>query len=757
MRFFFNATYPLWSVLVVAAAYLVVLVLVSRHPVLRTQKALRYLLLGLRFVVVALVMLCLLNPSAVMPKPTASGRRVLLLVDASESMALPDAAQPTSRLGRALDLIRSTNLVERLGKDADVEIVAVGREAKRLGTPDALDALSPTEPATRLLAAINETIRRAPDAQTEAMLVFSDGIDTSRDSIERTVWLLNRYAVPVYTFGLGSPDPQRDVAIDNVAVKRNVLAKTEVELDVFLSQHLCTGRTVPITVTRGDELVAASGVTFTGDREKVTIRFTPDEEGLLTYTVSAAEQDGELLVQNNQMPFTINSTKKTIRVLYMEGTMYKRDDRDIWEYQYLENALKSDGHIEVKTLFRDKNIDAFRAGVSWVRDPIDGFPTSKRDLFKYDVIISSDIDIIYFTDEQLQWLVDFVGTHGGGYAMVGGWTSFGSGGYDESVIDKMLPVDMRGRMDGYFEGSLFKWSYTPEGRGHPILQLDEKNNNVALDSIPYFRGCNRIVRAKPAATTLAEHPYQRNEYGPMPLLAVQEFGKGRTMAFVPDTTAGWGTDFETDWGLEDNRYFEKFWINAVRWLAEPRLAAPVKNLVLETPRASFGVGEQVPVTATVLDEDYEPTSAAEVVAAITPPDGKKVSLRLAPDHTEPGKYGALYAPQAEGDYTIAATARLRGTKLDEDSLKFRATKPNVEFREYRRNDELLYKLAGFTGGAMLDDEKSLSALPDKLAATVEKHKEPTITRPIWDRLPLLATLLVLLFVEWSIRRRSGLA
>jgi len=756
MGWFFNTSYPLWSVVVVAAAYLAVVVLVSRHPVLRKRKRLHVLLLALRTVVIIFIVLCLLNPSSVLPKPTQHTKRIVLLVDASQSMRLADATEPVTRFERALDLIRSTKLVERLSEEADVELVAFGHDAEEVETLDALADRGATEPSTHLLAALNEAVRQAADSRTEAAIVFTDGIDTSRESLDETVWLLNRYAVPVYTIGLGTPDAQRDIAIDNIAVKKNVIAKTEVEVELFLSQQLCTGRTVPITITRGDRTVATSGVTFTGDRAKVAVRFTPDEEGLLSYEIHVGEQEGEVLLANNHAPFAVNSAKKTIRVLYMEGSMYKRGDQDLWEYQFVEQALKSDGNIEVKSLFRDRNIDALRAGVSWVRDPIDGFPTSKRALFEYDVIISSDIDIVYFTEEQLEWLVDFVGKHGGGYAMVGGWTSFGSGGYDESVVDKMLPVDMRGRMDGYFEGSLFKWSYTPEGRGHPILQIDDDDNDAALDRVPYFRGCNRILRAKPGATTLAVHPYTRNQYGPMPLLAVQQFGKGRALAFVPDTTAGWGADFETAWGLDDNRHFQRFWVNAVRWLAEHRLTTPVKSVVVETPRASFGADEEVPIVATVLDEEFEPTAAADVTAVITPPDGTIASVPLVPDHGEPGTYRASYAPTAEGEYTVKTAATLNGAKLDEDIVKFRVTKPNIEFREYRRNDELLDTLASLTGGRRLDAD-SLSTLPDRLAAPVEEQKGATITRPIWDHLGLLAILLLFLCVEWSIRRRSGLA
>jgi len=751
----FEAVFPLWSILVVVAAYLAVVLLVSRHPVLSKRRGLRTLLLALRYVVIALVAFCLLNPSVVMPHKPGAGRRVVVVVDDSRSSSLPAESRVGTRLEQMKSALADSKLLDQFGDDVEVQIVAVGHEPGGRAVKS-LDEVTGLEPATHLLAAIDKTIRDAPQMQTEAMVVFSDGIDTSHDSLEKTVQLLNRYAVPVYTYGLGSPDPQRDVAIDNIAVKKNVIAQTEVEVDVFLSQNLCDGRTVPITITQGDRVVATSGVTFNHDKEKVSVRFTPDQEGLLTYNVKVAAQEGELLVENNDVLFTVNAAKRVLRVLYMEGTMYQREDRELWEYQYLEHALKSDGAIEVKSLFRDKNIDAFRAGVSWVRDPIDGFPTSKRDLFQYDVIISSDIDIVYFTDEQLEWIVDFVGKHGGGYVMVGGWTSFGSGGYDESIIDKMLPVDMRGRMDGYIEGAMFRWTYTPEGRGHPILQVDEKQNDRALDSVPYFRGCNRVLRAKPAATTLAEHPTARTEFGAMPLLAVQEFGKGRTMAFVPDTTAGWGAEFENDWGVQDNRYFQEFWINAVRWLAEHRLQMPVKNLVVETPRASFGAGEEVPITATVLDEDYEPTAAAEVVAVVARPGSETTTLRLAPDKTETGKYGALYLPPVEGDYTVTASATLNNVKLDEDVLKFRATAPNIEFKEYRRNDDLLGRLAALTGGSTLDDA-SLKKLPERITAALGAQKAATLTKPIWDRLPLLGALLLLLFVEWSVRRRAGLA
>ena len=48
------------------------------------------------------------------------------------------------------------------------------------------------------------------------------------------------------------------------------------------------------------------------------------------------------------------------------------------------------------------------------------------------------------TQEQLDWTVELVGKRGW-FAMIGGNTSFGSGGWDQTVWDGLIPVDMSGQ------------------------------------------------------------------------------------------------------------------------------------------------------------------------------------------------------------------------------------------------------------------------------------------------------------------------
>ena len=65
-------------------------------------------------------------------------------------------------------------------------------------------------------------------------------------------------------------------------------------------------------------------------------------------------------------------------------------------------------------------------------------------MLTYDVVINSDIYKEAFTPEQLDLTVALVEEHGGGFVMVGGTTAFGAGHYDETVIDKLMPVDCYG-------------------------------------------------------------------------------------------------------------------------------------------------------------------------------------------------------------------------------------------------------------------------------------------------------------------------
>src|SRR5581483_1765574 len=218
------------------------------------------------------------------------------------------------------------------------------------------------------------------------------------------------------------------------------------------------------------------------------------------------------------------------------------------------------------------------------------------------------------------WTVELVGERGGGFAMVGGHTSFGAGRWDETSWDGMIPVDMSQTPSGP-SGTLndvtLQVRVPPEAESHPIWHIldDPVTNREVLASMPAFYGTNFTDRLKPAATALgfgtvssggsAPRPPgmpQRRMDGAaassadpgIPVFSCQSYGKGRTFAFSSDTTIAWGRDFEQLWGEGDNRYFRKFWRNVVTWLGENSANAN-RRLEIDTDRVLYHPGDPIQI------------------------------------------------------------------------------------------------------------------------------------------------------------------
>jgi uncharacterized membrane protein len=751
MALTFVPHWPLWGVLALAGAGLVwalALYLTLRFPLRRTV---RWALGALRLAVLAALAICLLNPLG--PRGVDRSRQpVVLLVDASASMAVRDGPAGEARWRAAGTLSRA--LTEALSRRFELRLMTFGlapRETARL--PD-----EPREPRTDIPAALAAALARGP----AAVFLVTDGADNAPTPVEPVLRRLADRRAPVHTLLTGAARPIRDVAVARLTAARKVALKTHVHVEVtVLARDLPEAAATTVRLMQGPKTLEAKPLTLESGARRVTFDFTPERKGLLAYAVTVDPLPGEVLTENNTDEFVVDCDRRRLRVLYMEGTQYRREGQTLWEHQFLAQALEEDPDISVTVLFKDDVAAARQAGLYWVRHAQHGFPRSRRELFQYDVIISSDIDIEYFSQEQLANLVDFVGRRGGGFVMIGGYTAFGAGGYDESIIDKILPVDMQGREDGYFEDyeNQFTMKLTPDGLRHPICRLDPDpvKNLEIWKKVPALGGFNYVLKAKDLATTLAVHPDRMNRQGNYVILAVQQYGRGRTMAFTSDTTAGWGAKFETDWGEKgDNAHFRKFWQNAIRWLAAYRIEEAPRALLLSCEQNQYALGDRVRITARVLDEEYEPTDEAALTARVNAPDGALSVLAFSPIAGERGRFEATLRAEAAGRYVVRGTARRAGRTLGEDALSFLSSDTKLELRDYSPDRELLARIAETSGGRVFGPGESGEAVELAGALRPAPPRESARYATLWDRWWVLVLLVAALTAEWYVRRRAGL-
>ncbi len=138
--------------------------------------------------------------------------------------------------------------------------------------------------------------------------------------------------------------------------------------------------------------------------------------GATTYKLRLTKVDKDTETKNNVAVMTA-PVRGRPNVLYVEGGVL----REPGSAGYLQRALEHE------------NIDVS------VRGPT-GIPSSAKELEKYDLVLVSDVPAHLMGAGQMAALDTYVKTMGGGLIMAGGEDSFGSGGYERTTIENMMPV-----------------------------------------------------------------------------------------------------------------------------------------------------------------------------------------------------------------------------------------------------------------------------------------------------------------------------
>jgi uncharacterized membrane protein len=732
-----------------------------------------WLLILVRAAVLGLLIVLLLNPTEVkeIQSPPQSAEMVYLL-DCSQSMGLD---RPISRLEQAKEAIRQSS---PKGSPSSVRL-NMFRFGRQISAVSTLEELRAEDDATLLLDALERLPARFGGNRPMGVVVFSDGRTAETAGFKEAAEGYRRWKVPLHVMPVIDQGMLGDVAIQELVVPRSAPPGTRVPVHVQITSYGFAGRRAEIRIRPANNQwarpFAALPITLAGGPQTHDLLIEPDPNAS-EMVVEVPPLAGEAITENNQVPFRIASVIKKLRVIYMEATLGD-------EYRWLREALVEDPNIECLAMEVQSQFVSNQR-LHRVGDYSRGYPDTREELFHYDVVICSDIARSAFTQQQLDWTVDLVAQRGGGFAMVGGNTSFGAGGWDRTVWDQLIPVKMSGdrpnSLGKGYTGSIFRVVVPAEAERHPIWRLaeDPRQNIAILNSMPQFYGTNLIDRVKPGATKLGLSDRRLELAGVMPVFACQTFGKGRTFAMTTDTTSTWGRDFESEWGEGDNRYFRKFWRNVVKWLAENSIGGN-QRLRTETDKVIYRPGQPIQVTAHAYDDKLEESGNFQVVARLKIPGGEEAGITpvspaileespLLPAGGESAYRGRLTAPSITALKSVspASSSSLRTLVLEviaydqnrvagREELDLQILDDSAEFHDLQPDPKRLEELAQASGGKVLHNAQELSELLESIKPA---PGEPVISRqPAWDRAPFWFLLLLLLAVEWVFRRYRGLA
>ncbi len=747
--------------------------------------------LFLRLGVIALAALFLLNPSEPVSSKTKENRS-LVLVDESASMSLGSPSR-WEEAGKWVTQFQAA-LADAHLEPAEVEVFASNVESVRQ-----LTDRQPTGRATKLAAALQRVISGAGANPPDHIVVVSDGRAQDRSELPAALALAQTRGVGISTLAVGNDTPPRNAGIASVSAPRVVRANTRVSVQVELNvSGYAPGE--PLSVTLSDE---------NGNRlDGADLQAPPPGVGSLRCTLSLdsgvrtakyileiARDARDLVPEDNHFEFTVEVSTAKLRVLMMEGTHCKRSvgtNGYFWnDIELMTRAWEATGEIEYDVLIpMNQYLNAPNlVGVSFANgemlpDKTKNFPNTREGVYRYDVIYVDDVPVGNFSKEQLDWVVDWVVERGGGFVMGGGLSTFDAGHYEETVWEHITPVDIFGYGDGY-KGGQFSIEIPKAARNHPTWRIspDPIKNDEILDSHPDFVGMNRVRRAKPGALVLMTRPDLEE-----PVIAVQQYGRGRSMAYLSDPNGG-SAEFTCSWGppgsppvgpeteLGHGRnfhfneaaahggsgpppphpaaYYGQYWVNVVNWLGENSIRWRRDKLSGRVTTAQAQPGRELPVAAEVLAvTKLDELLALNVGARLDAPGSPRVRLEFDRDRRE--FLGRVPVPADwSGSELNVLFDTIAADNPFTDSVRVGVLHANPEFAEFAPDRPFLAELARIGGGRVIGNVADAVAACRDSAKAREREERRTWLQPRWARWPWWAVFAAALCCEWALRRRAA--
>lgn len=695
---------------------------------------------------------------------------VAVLLDTSASMAIADhqedaelralierrlkeiSASDFSRLSQAKWLLSRDNArwLEEFGQRFKLRFYFVAGSAHLQADSleqlrERIAAARADGDASRLGAGLQSVLDDLRGTPLAAIVFLTDGANTEGVSLEQAAARARRKSTPVFTIGLGSERPERDIEMTAPLVDEVVFVDDDIQFEFKVIARGFEGRAVEVVLRdeRAPEVaLARQTITLGKDDEPLDVRlaYRPKTAGEFRYVLEIAPLAEESQLDNNRHLRLVSVREAKIQVLLAQA--YPNH-----EFRYLKHMLQRDKTISLKSVLQEADVDYASQDSTALRT----FPSRREELFEFDVILFGDVNPSLLGDATIRNLVEFVTEKGGGMVFMAGARYFPLA-YAGSPLLDLLPVELEGAAIPDFGPTVseaFRCLPTEDGRVSPNMSLGDPGEDLLrvwseLEPLYWYFDAPKL---KPAARALAVHSGATSAGGePTPLITRLYAGAGRVVFHAFDESSRWRI-------RRGDKYFARYWVQTIRYLSRAKLLGKDRSATLSADREEYRQGDPVLLRARFLDERRVPADddGAQVMLQVEGGTPKTIALRRSPthhgvfegalDHADAGKYRAvLTAPRVEGDppaddfLVIAPPGERENPRMDAAELKRLADETRGRF----------YRFA--------DADRLLQDLPQGRQVPIERL--PPIK--LWNKWPMLTLFLGLLACEWLLRKRKGL-
>ena len=551
---------------------------------------------------------------------------------------------------------------------------------------------------TTNIGIIPETIKQLGN-QIAGAVIISDGLITEgKDPIKD----FQEFDFPIHTIGIGEGSELVDVTIESIDAPTVVLKSDWVDVNITIQSVGNIGDRLSVSLYNNRELQGSKHIRLMGmeSKKEINFRFRPKEIGKQQYEVRISSVEDEIDIQNNRQKFSLLVLKDRYKVALLTGSPNKNTS-------VLKQKLKNNPRVELDHFIRITETRFQPAIKTFWESP-------------YELIIFDNYPIKPLSSNFVRILgKKLLSNQSALFLILGPNQTIVSFNGITSILGVVTE-------DSTIESNRFYWEFVDE-------QIDAGGNFPPLKQ-------NILITGKQVSSdTLAV-----TEQG-WPLWLRNQNGTIRTMIW---TSPELNTLYFHDQKLSQEGSFSVIWNQSISWLLK---SGGEHENFFRLNKNRYQQGEMVQVTGT---QPFEKTQdkTENIIINVTHGSTDIITRDILYNIEEQRWLGEFRAP-GPGEYNYSI--QLGSNQDPIQTGTFQILESQIELNQVYLNKKLLATISNSTDGQFFVWD-SRDSLFSEINPKVRREFKAEIIKFNESRV-LLIIMILLLCVEWFIRRHRGLS
>ena len=538
---------------------------------------------------------------------------------------------------------------------------------------------------------------------------INQGLDPSK--------LIQKVEVPVYTLGIGQSTPLVDLSIQSIDAPTVAIKGEDLRINVIINSTGDIQERVNVILYQGKKMLGSRYLQTKGfgSRAQARFMFTPSNLGENEYRVKVSTISQEINIENNQQKFFVTILKDRYKVALITGS-------PSFNTSVIKRYIRKYPRVELDHFVRRKNgyLPALKS--FWSRPYqliiFDNYPLKE---------LSSKTQHIYSKKigaekSSLLWLL--------------------GGNVTEKSASSLMPFFHLRMKDQIQTGEKTLWYMTTEALSRSIFQGLELN-----DGLDFWQNFPPILTSYNFESTNDEIEAIAYNQGSdiVPLMFIGEKQGIRSAVWASPEFA---TIHHKLSSTNYSKIFPELWTRLFSWLLK---TSGDKNLYFRLNKESYQQGEEILITGTSIGNKNGSKNQAFITTQNDSLEINSAELRFNPESRR--WEGNIWAPKP-GKYSYEISIQDGSAPPVKQNGRFIVEESQIELNEVALNSPLLENLSMKTNGAYYP-WASRAELFKKILPRERKEKNNRSTR-FNEESWVLVILIVLLTIEWIIRKRIGL-